>query len=54
MCLRQICWELFRHSGQVGYYLLCCQLREEAREEIEETGGTGSEIALPRAAQPRL
>lgn len=50
MELQQVCWELFRQNGQIGYYLLGCQLEEE---EVE-SGGTVSARKRNYFAQQRL
>lgn len=47
MELQQVCWDLFRQNGQIGYYLLGCQLEQEE----EERSGTGSESERYRSAQ---
>lgn len=50
MELQQVCWELFCQNGQIGYYLLGCQLEEE---EVE-SGGTVSACKRNYFAQQRL
>lgn len=50
MELQQICRELFRQNGQIGYYLLGCQLKEEE----EESGGTVPACERNHSAQQRL
>lgn len=50
MDISQICRELFCETGQIGYYLLGCQL-----ERGEETqGGTVSECERNHSAKQRL
>lgn len=56
MKLQQVCWDLFRQNGQIGYYLLGCQLklRHPLKEKEEECGGTGTESERHCSAQQRL
>ena len=50
MDVSQICRELFCETGQIGYYLLGCQLKRG-----EETpGGTVSARKRNHSAQPGL
>ncbi len=50
MELQDMCWHLFRQNGQIGYYLLGCQLKQEE----EEPGGTVSACERNYSAQQRL
>ncbi|MBR4944491.1 MAG: hypothetical protein IKZ26_03670 [Peptococcaceae bacterium] len=50
MELQQICWELFRQNGQIGYYLLGCRIKQE---EVE-SGGTVPACERNYSAQQRL
>lgn len=50
MELQEMCWDLFRQNGQIGYYLLGCQLKQEE----EEPGGTISACERNYSAQQRL
>lgn len=47
---REMCWDLFWQNGQIGYYLLGCQLKQEE----EGSGGTVSEGQRSCSAQQRL
>lgn len=60
MKLQQVCRELFQQNGQIGYYLLGCQLDlselnslEQSLEQKEEVaaGGTVSASKRPDSAQ---
>ncbi len=51
MELQQVCWDLFRQNGQIGYYLLRRQLEQE--DEVE-TGGAISAGKWDHSAQQRL
>lgn len=51
MELRQVCWALFQQSGQIGYYLLGCQLEQE--KEVT-AGGTVSASKWSNSAQSGL
>lgn len=50
MELQQVCWDMFRQNGQIGYYLLGCQLQQEE----EESGGTVSACERYYSAKQRL
>ncbi len=51
MKLQQICWDLFQQSGQIGYYLLGCQIEEHKEDSI---GGSISACERSDSAQQRL
>ena len=51
MKLQQICWNLFQQSGQIGYYLLGCQIEEHKEDS---TGGSISACERSDSAQQRL
>lgn len=51
MELQEVCWDLFRQNGQIGYYLLCQQLEQE---EVDASGGTISERERYGSAQQGL
>ncbi len=50
MELKQICWDLFRQNGQIGYYLLGCRM--ERKEE--EPDGTVSACERNYSPKQRL
>ena len=51
MKLQQICWDLFQQSGQIGYYLLGCQIEQHKEDS---TGGSISACERSDSAQQRL
>lgn len=50
MDISQVCRDLFCETGQIGYYLLGCQLKQE---EVE-SGGTVSARERNHSAKQRL
>ena len=50
MEISQICRDLFQQNGQIGYYLLGCQLEQGE----EKPGGTVSACERDYSAEQRL